>query len=46
MYKKVIYNSREEAVAAFQKMVQKKREWVEQAERELDELSKKRELAV
>ena len=46
MYKKVIYNSKEEAVAAFRKMVQKKREWVEQAERELDELSQKRKLAI
>jgi hypothetical protein len=46
MYKKVIYNTREEAVAAFQKMVQRKREWVAQAEKELEELANKRQLAV
>ena len=46
MYKKVIYNTREEAIAAFQKMVQRKREWVAQAENELEELANKRQLAV
>ena len=38
MYKKVIYKSKEEAAAALQKMVQRKREWVEQAEKELKEI--------
>ena len=46
MYKKVIYKTKEEAVAAFQKMVQRKREWVAQAEKELDELATKKRLAV
>lgn len=46
MYKKVIYNTKEEAVTAFQKMVQRKREWVAQAEKELEELATKRKLAV
>ena len=46
MYKKVIYNTKEEAVAAFQKMVQRKREWVVQAEKDLEELANKRQLAV
>ena len=46
MYTKVKYNNREEAVAAFKKMVQRKYEWVKQAEKELEELSKKRKLAV
>ena len=46
MYKKVIYNTREEAIAAFQKMVQRKREWVAQAENELEELANKRQLAI
>ena len=45
MYKKVIYNTKEEAAAAFQKMVQRKREWVAQAEKELDELATKKKLA-
>jgi hypothetical protein len=39
MYKKVIYNTKEDAIAAFQKMVQRKREWVAQAEKELEELA-------
>ena len=46
MYTKVNYNSKEEAVAAFRRMVQRKREWVEQAEKELEELSQKRKLAL
>ncbi len=46
MYKRVIYNNREDAVAAFKKMVQRKREWVKQAEKELDDLALQRELAV
>lgn len=46
MYKKVIYKSKEEAAAAFQKMVQRKREWVAQAEKELEELASQRQLAV
>lgn len=46
MYKKVIYNTREEAIAAFQKMVQRKREWIAQAENELEELANKRQLAI
>ena len=46
MYKKVIYKNREDAVAAFKKMVQRKREWVKQAEKELDDLALQRELAV
>ena len=29
MYKKVVYKSKEEAVEALKKMVQRKREWVE-----------------
>ena len=45
MYTKVNYKSKEEAVAAFRRMVQRKREWVAQAEKELDELSQKRKLA-
>ena len=46
MYTKVNYNCKEEAVAAFRRMVQRKREWVAQAEKELDELSRKRKLAI
>lgn len=46
MYKKVIYKSKEEAVAALQKMVQRKREWVEQAEKELKEIAAERKLAI
>ena len=46
MYKRVIYKNREDAVTAFRKMVERKREWVRQAEKELDELSLKRNLAV
>ena len=46
MYKRVIYNNREDAVAEFKKMVQRIREWVKQAEKELDDLALQRELAV
>ena len=46
MYKKVVYKSKEEAVEALKKMVQIKREWVEQAEKELKEIATKRKLAV
>ncbi len=46
MYKKVIYKSKEEAAAALQKMVQRKREWVEQAEKELKEIATERQLAI
>lgn len=46
MYKKVVYKSKEEAVAAFQKMVQRKREWVAEAEKELKEIAAERQLAV
>lgn len=46
MYKKVIYKSKEEAVAALQKMVQRKREWVEQEEKELKEIAAERKLAI
>ena len=46
MYKRVIYKNREDAVTAFRKMVERKREWVRQDEKELDELSLKRNLAV
>jgi phytoene/squalene synthetase len=46
MYKKVVYKSKEEAVEALKKMVQRKREWVEQAEKELKEIATKRKLAV
>ncbi|MBO7045631.1 MAG: hypothetical protein J6W38_04675 [Prevotella sp.] len=46
MYKKVVYNSKEDAMAAFKKMVQRKREWVAQAEKELEEIATKRQLAV
>ena len=46
MYTKVKYNNREEAVAAFRRMVQRKRERVTQAEKELEELSQKRKLAI
>jgi phytoene/squalene synthetase len=46
MYKKVIYKSKEEAAAALQKMVQRKREWVAQAEKELKEIATERQLAI
>jgi phytoene/squalene synthetase len=46
MYTKVKYKTKEEAVAAFKRMVQRKREWVAQAEKELEELSQKRKLAI
>lgn len=46
MYTKVKYNNKEEAVAAFKRMVQRKREWVAQAESELEELAQKRKLAI
>ena len=46
MYKKVVYNSKEDAMTAFKKMVQRKREWVAQAEKELEELAAERKLAV
>ncbi len=38
-YKAVKYNSREEALAAFVKMRDKKREWLKNAETELKQLS-------
>ena len=34
MYKNVKYNNRNEALAAFKKMVQRKKEWIEKTERE------------
>ena len=37
VYEPVKYHSREEAVKALQKMVQRKREWVEKAEQELED---------
>ena len=40
VYEPVKYHSREEAVKALQKMVQRKREWAEKAEQELAELAK------
>ena len=46
MYTKVKDKIREEAIAAFRRMVQRKREWVAQAEKELEELSQKRKLAL
>lgn len=46
MYKKVVYQTKEEAAIALQKMVQRKREWVAQAEKELDELATERLLAI
>ena len=46
MYTKVKYKNREEAIAAFRRMVQRKREWVAQAEKESEELSQKRKLAL
>jgi len=46
MYTKVKYKNREDAIAAFRRMVQRKREWVAQAEKELEELSQKRKLAL
>ena len=46
MYKKVIYKSKEEAAAALQKMVQRKREWVAHAEKELKEIATERQLAI
>jgi len=46
MYTKVKYKTKEEAVAAFKRMVQRKREWVAQAEKELEELAQKRKLAI
>ena len=46
MYKKVVYKTKEEAAIALQKMVQRKREWVAQSEKELDELATKRLLAI
>ena len=45
MYKKVKYDSKEDAVAAFRRMVQRKKEWVAQTERELEELAQERKLA-
>ena len=46
MYKKVKYDSKEDAVAAFRRMVQRKKEWVAQTERELEELAQERKLAI
>lgn len=44
MYKKIEYNSKEEATIALKKMVVRHREWVEQIEKELKELSLPRKL--
>lgn len=38
MYKAVKYHNREEALAAFQKMLNRKREWVEKTEQEFSHL--------
>lgn len=38
MYKAVKYNNREEALAAFRKMMERKREWVEKTEQEFSQL--------
>ena len=40
MFKAVKYNSRKEALAAFQKMVERKKEWVERTEQEFAMLRK------
>ena len=40
MYTTVKYNSRLDAVAAFRRMMQRKREWIEQTEREFELLRK------
>lgn len=46
MYKKIVYKSKEEAAAALKKMVERKREWVAQAEKELEEIANKKQLAI
>ena len=40
MFKAVKYNSRKEALAAFRKMVERKKEWVERTEQEFAMLRK------
>ncbi len=42
MYQAVKYNSKNEALSAFKKMVERKRERVENAQRELDQIAKYR----
>ncbi len=40
MYTAIKYNTREDVVAAFKKMMQRKREWVEKTEKEFAQLRK------
>ena len=46
MYETVRYGSREDALSAFKKMMQRKREWVENTQRELDEIILMKHVAV
>ncbi len=40
MYTAVRYDTQEDAVAAFKKMIQRKREWIKNTEKELEQLRK------
>ncbi len=40
MYTAIKYNTQEDAVAAFKKMMQRKREWIKQTEKEFEQLRK------
>lgn len=40
MYTAVRYDTREDAVAAFKKMIQRKREWIKNTEKEFEQLRK------
>ena len=38
-YEAINYNSRSEALAAFRKMVERKKQWVEKTEKEFEQLA-------
>ena len=38
MYKAIEYNSKEEVLAAYRKMIERKRKWIEETEQELARL--------
>lgn len=46
MYQAVKYNSRSEALAALRKMVERKRQWVEESERYFEQMAEYRKQAI
>ncbi len=43
MYTAIRYDNRNAAVAAFKKMMQRKREWIEKTEKEFEQLRQEKE---